>query len=219
MSSKSAYVSKLAKFAWRETNQLLQLEPRAGLFYSAIALVGVWVSSRLSGKWSEMTTGALLAEWIAPTVVLTAIAWLFLFLLSALVHAPFAFYRRHRRHIEKQMARVSRLKAELFRKRRNQDLSDKMSDHHEYAVHELLAKAPNTPLELEAWITKEKKWRESCLNDMRRFNCSTQEKRHVQTLGLVPMVMQHEVRAIEHQLSMLVTRMARIADIASKYGE
>lgn len=110
------------------------------------------------------------------------------------------------------------LRAELDKKRENQELSDKMSDHHEYAVHELLNKAPKSDDEIEAWQQKERQWRKSCLNDMRKYKCTKQEKRHVQTLGLIKPIVQGPTPAITHELNMLITRMSRIADIAGKYG-
>ena len=116
--------------------------------------------------------------------------------------------------VERDTAR-SQLKTE----RRNQDLSDKMSDHHEHAVHELLNKPPKTPADLDAWKVRVKDWEDSVYKVMRSHGCSKQEKRHVQTLGLINVMPLSSDPAIAHALSMLVTRMGRIADIAGKYGE
>lgn len=108
---------------------------------------------------------------------------------------------------------------QLEEKQHNQQLSDKMSDHHEWGVHELLNKPPTTPEEIEAWRKKEKGWVESTLREMRSHNCSKQEKRHVQTLGLFPQYQLHPDPQVSLLLSMTAIRLQRIADIASKYGE
>lgn len=117
--------------------------------------------------------------------------------------------------VERDVAR-----RQLRTEKRNQELSDLMSDHHEYAVHELLNKTPANFLELhDIWEPREREWRKRVMKDMERFECSKQERRHVDTLGLVTPILQHEDPSVMHALNMLVTRMARIADIAGKYGE
>lgn len=116
--------------------------------------------------------------------------------------------------VERDAARV-----QLKTEKRNQELSDKMSDHHEFAVHELLNKPPTNFLELEPWQKREKEWRARVIQDMHQSPCSKQERRHVETLGLVTPFVQAATPAITHELNMLITRMARIADIAGKYGE
>ena len=114
----------------------------------------------------------------------------------------------------------NRYSVQLDTRKANQELSDKMSDHHGYAVHELLNKPPQSEADLDYWMTREKTWRDSVVNEMRKHGCSKQEEHHVRTLGLVTTFAQSPAGpAVSHQLSMLVTRMGRIADVAGKYGE
>ncbi len=114
----------------------------------------------------------------------------------------------------------NRYSVQLDTRKANQELSDKMSDHHGYAVHELLNKPPQSEADLDYWMTREKTWRDSVVNEMRKHGYSKQEERHVRTLGLVTTFAQSPAGpAVSHQLSMLVTRMDRIADVAGKYGE
>ena len=110
-------------------------------------------------------------------------------------------------------------KADLERNRRNQALSDLLSDKHEYGIHELLNKQPQTPAELEAWLKAEDEWLRSVLAIMREHGCTKQQIRHVHTLGIIQMIPLHPELRVSHQLSMLVTRLTRIADIAREYGE
>lgn len=105
-------------------------------------------------------------------------------------------------------------------RKRSQEFSDRMSDHHEHGIHELLNKPPGPRAQdFEEWRLREKDWNESILKDMRAHHCSTQEIRHVQTLGLFPMFNLHPDPKISLLLTMVVTRCQRIADIAAKYGE
>jgi hypothetical protein len=110
-------------------------------------------------------------------------------------------------------------KAELEKNRRNQGLSDLLSDKHEYGVHELLNEQPKTPAEFEAWLKAEDEWLKSVLAIMREHGCTKQQIRHVHTLGIIQMIPLHPEPKVSHQLSMLATRLTRIADIAREYGE
>jgi hypothetical protein len=213
------YCAKCLRYAWKETNSFFQFEPKPGLFLFALALVGIYISKRFNESGSRLTVSGLLSEWIAPAVVLAVMAWLLLFGISAVLHAPYALYKRHRKLISKQASKVSALKTTLLAKRHNQKLSDLLSDKHEYAVHELLNKVPATDTDFDAWLDKENEWTKGTLDIMRQHGCTTQEIRHVHTLGLIQMIPLSPNPAISHQLSMLVTRMGRIADIAGRYGE
>jgi hypothetical protein len=108
------------------------------------------------------------------------------------------------------------LKARLEKDTSNQDLSDVLSDKHEYGIHELLNKPPTTQPEFDAWLEKEVAFTQSVLQIMDQYHCSKQERRHVHTLGVIQMIPLNPNPAIAHQLSMLVTRLGRIADIAGK---
>lgn len=110
-------------------------------------------------------------------------------------------------------------KAQLDTNRRNQKLSDLLSDKHEYGVHELLNKQPKTDAELEAWLKAEDQWLKSVLAIMRDYGCTKQQIRHVHTLGIIQMIPLHLEPRVSHQLSMLATRLTRISDIARAYGE
>lgn len=110
-------------------------------------------------------------------------------------------------------------RADLERNRRNQALSDLLSDKHEYGVHELLNKQPQTQTEFEAWLKAEDEWLKSVLSIMREHGCTKQQIRHVHTLGIIQMIPLHKEPLVSHQLSMLATRLTRIADIARQYGE
>lgn len=110
-------------------------------------------------------------------------------------------------------------RGELEKNRRNQALSDLLSDKHEYGVHELLNKQPQTTEEFEAWLKAEDEWLKSVLAIMREHGCTTQQIRHVHTLGIIQMIPLHKEPLVSHQLSMLATRLTRIADIARQYGE
>jgi len=111
------------------------------------------------------------------------------------------------------------LRADAAQVRSNQELSDLLSDMHEYGVHELLNKPPTNFLELPEWSKKEAEFTAKALKIMKDYGCTKQEIRHVHTIGLVQMLPLSENPGIAHQLSMLVTRLGRIADIAGKYGE
>ena len=108
---------------------------------------------------------------------------------------------------------------EVEKTRRNQALSDLLSDKHEYGVHELLNKQPTTQTEFEAWLKAEDEWLKSVLSIMRDHGCTKQQIRHVHTLGIIHMIPLHSEPLVSHQLSMLATRLTRIADIAREYGE
>ena len=54
---------------------------------------------------------------------------------------------------------------------------------------------------------------------MREHGCSKQQIRHVHTLGIIQIIPLHPQPLVSHQLSMLATRLTRIADIAREYGE
>lgn len=110
------------------------------------------------------------------------------------------------------------LSAQLNKVRTDQELSDLLSDKHDHAVHELLNKPPTTQDEFDAWLKAEAEFTKSVLDIMRQRGCTKQEWRHVHTLGVIPMLPLNPNPAIAHQLSMLVVRMGRIADIAGKYG-
>jgi hypothetical protein len=110
-------------------------------------------------------------------------------------------------------------RAELAKTRRNQQLSDLLSDKHEYGIHELLNKQPQTPAEFEAWLKAEDEWLKSVLAIMREHGCTKQQIRHVHTLGIIQMIPLHPEPKVSHQLSMLATRLTRIADISREYGE
>jgi hypothetical protein len=108
---------------------------------------------------------------------------------------------------------------QLERNRRNQELSDLLSDRHEYGVHELLNKQPKTDDEFAAWLKAEDDWLKGVLAIMREHGCTKQQIRHVHTLGIIQMIPLHPEPRVSHQLSMLATRLTRIADIAREYGE
>ena len=110
-------------------------------------------------------------------------------------------------------------KTELDRKRRDQVLSDLLSDKHEYGVHELLNTPPQTQEAFEDWLKAEREWLKTVLAIMREHGCTTQQIRHVHTLGLIQMIPLHPEPLVSHQMSMLATRLGRIADIARQYGE
>ena len=110
-------------------------------------------------------------------------------------------------------------RADLERNRRHQALSDLLSDKHEYGVHELLNKHPQTTEEFQAWLKAEDEWLKSVLSIMREHGCTKQQIRHVHTLGIIQMIPLHKEPLVSHQLSMLATRLTRIADIARQYGE
>jgi len=110
-------------------------------------------------------------------------------------------------------------RSDLDRKRQNQVLSDLLSDKHEYGVHELLNKQPQTQEQFEGWLKLEDEWLKSVLSIMRKHGCTKQQIRHVHILGIIPMIPLHKKPLISHRLSMLVTRLSRIADIARQYGE
>jgi len=110
-------------------------------------------------------------------------------------------------------------RADLEKNRRNQALSDLLSDKHEYGVHELLNKQPQTSAELETWLKAEAEWLKSVLSIMREHRCTKQQIRYVHTLGIIQMIPLHKEPLVSHQLSMLATRLTRIADIARQYGE
>ena len=65
----------------------------------------------------------------------------------------------------------------------------------------------------------EDEWLKSVLSIMREHGCTKQQIRHVHTLGIIQMIPLHKEPLISHQLSMLATRLTRIADIAWQYGE
>jgi hypothetical protein len=111
------------------------------------------------------------------------------------------------------------LQKDAEKTRRNQALSDLLSDKHEYGVHELLNKPPTNATEFETWLKAENVWLKSVLSIMREHSCTTQQIRHVHTLGVIQMIPFHQDPQVSHQLSMLVTRLTRIADIARQYGE
>jgi hypothetical protein len=111
------------------------------------------------------------------------------------------------------------LEADAATVRSNQDLSDFLSDMHEHGVHELLNKPPANFLEVPDWSTKEAAFTAKVLKRMKDSGCTKQECRHVHTIGLVQVMPLSPNPGIAHQLSMLVIRLGRIADIAGKYGE
>ena len=83
----------------------------------------------------------------------------------------------------------------------------------------MLNKKPQTPAEFDAWLKAEDEWLKSVLTIMREHGCTKQQIRHVHTLGIIQMIPLHPEPLVSHQLSMLATRLTRIADIARQYGE
>ena len=144
---------------------------------------------------SRVTTRTWLDLWLVVTVVV---------LLESLYRVALA----------RDVART-----DLERNRQNQVLSDLLSDKHEHGVHELLNKQPQNQAEFEVWLKLEDEWLKSILSIMREHGCTKQQIRHVQTLGIIQMIPLHKEPLISHQLSMLATRLTRIADIARQYGE
>ena len=143
--------------------------------------------------------------------MLAANTWWALWLLATVIVLLKSIYRVA---ISRDAAR-----AELEEKRRDQVLSDLLSGRHEHAVHELLNKQPQTEEEFAAWLKAEDEWLKSVLAIMREHGCTTQQIRHVHTLGLIQMFPLHPEPRMAHRLSMLATRLGRIADIARQYGE
>lgn len=58
------------------------------------------------------------------------------------------------------------LKAQLEKVRSNQELSDLLSDKHEYGVHEMLNKPPTSQAEFDAWLKNEAEFTQSVLQIM-----------------------------------------------------
>jgi hypothetical protein len=196
----ASYVTRRFSVWWREALRPWWLVVSAVFAAAAnLDMLATWV-----GLGDQFGVRALIPRLAART-------WWALWLVATIIVLLESLYRVAR-------ARDA-AKAELEKKRRDQVLSDLLSDKHEYGVHELLNRQPQTPETFEAWLKAESEWLKSVLAIMREHGCTTQQIRHVHTLGLIQMFPLHQEPLVAQQLSMLATRLTRIADIARQYGE
>jgi hypothetical protein len=145
---------------------------------------------------------------------LEAKTWWILWLLLTVIVLLEAIYRLG--------CETHKIRAELSKKRQDQTLSDLLSDKHDYAIHELLNKPPIPDNEesFKAWDQRVHQWTQQTIEIMKQYNCTKQDIRGVNSLGLFPMIPTlHKNPGVVHAMSMLVERMQRIGDVARKYGD
>ena len=110
------------------------------------------------------------------------------------------------------------LESRLAQRHANQAMADWLTERHGYGVHELLAKKPNNNAEFQEWLAKENTYTADVVSGIQARGGTPQDVHHVHTLGLIPMYNLHTNPVVSHQLSMLVERLNRIADVSTKYA-
>jgi hypothetical protein len=121
--------------------------------------------------------------------------------------------------VSEQSRKLFELEAKVAKQQKNQAMADWLTERHAYGIHELLNKKPETTPEVEEWLAKENNFTAGVVDGIKFRGGTPQDVHHVHTLGLIPMYNLHPNPFVSHQLSMLVERLNRIADISTKYAE
>jgi hypothetical protein len=181
----------------------------------AVAIIGFAGPPPLESQ-SMVTITLSLAYWIAALWIVSLIATGQAFV-SLTRQRNAADTERDGAYVERDRA-----KADLDQSRKNQALSDQLSDQWDFGIHELLNKPPieDNDQSFTQWNGSVHRWTQAALQIMKDGGCTKQDVRRVNTLGVFPtLVGFHKNPGVTHAMSMLVERLNRVGEVAKKYGD
>jgi hypothetical protein len=155
------------------------------------------------------------------TVMLTADQWRYLWFggIVLVIFSVQAFATLYRKNAGLQSELDAAL-AKLEKRRVDLILADRLTEHYEYGITDILNKPPESENDFkDRWLSEEKKWTEKALNLMKQHGCTKQDLTHVRMIGVFNVLNLHPHGPANHALSMFVVRLGRVADISTKYAE